>query len=139
MEHDIRKMQEDAKKRQLETQEINSKILAIPENITKEEKIAYAEIAQTLKESINYRLSATDTELIWQYCQIKVMRDRAWREYNRNPERYIRIVTGICSDGKTPKVLVKENEHYKTLIDCNKQLEKILKDLRLTPEARRKK
>ena len=138
MEHDIRKMQEDAKKRQLETQEINSKILAIPENITKEEKIAYAEIVQTLKESINYRLSATDTELIWQYCQIKVMRDRAWREYNRNPERYIRIVTGICSDGKTPKVMVKENEHYKTLIDCNKQLEKILKDLRLTPEARRK-
>ena len=139
MEHNIRKMQEDAKKKQLETQEINSKILAIPENITKEEKIAYAEIVQTLKESINYRLSATDTELIWQYCQIKVMRDRAWREYNRNPERYIRIVTGICSDGKTPKVMVKENEHYKTLIDCNKQLEKILKDLRLTPEARRKK
>ena len=139
MEHDIRKMQEDAKKRQLETQEINSKILAIPENITKEEKISYAEIVQTLKESINYRLSATDTELIWQYCQLKVMRDRSWREYNRNPERYIRIVTGICSDGKTPKVMVKENEHYKTLIDCNKQLEKILKDLRLTPEARRKK
>ena len=67
------------------------------------------------------------------------MRDRAWREYNKNPDRYIRIVTGICSDGKTPKVMVKENEHYKTLIDSNKQLEKILKDLRLTPEARRKK
>lgn len=68
-----------------------------------------------------------------------MMRDRAWREYNKNSERYIRIVTGICSDGKTPKVIVKENEHYKTLIDCNKQFEKILKDLRLTPEARRKK
>ena len=66
------------------------------------------------------------------------MRDRAWREYNKNPDRYIRIVTGICSDGKTPKVMVKENEHYKTLIDCNKQLEKILKDLRLTPEERKK-
>lgn len=135
----IKRMQEDAKKRQLETQEINSKILTIPENLTEDEKIAYAEIVQTLKESITYRLSATDTELIWQYCQIKVMRDRAWREYNKNPDRYIRIVTGICSDGKTPKVMVKENEHYKTLIDCNKQLEKILKDLRLTPEARRKK
>ncbi len=135
----IKRMQEDAKKRQLETQEINSKILTIPESLTEDEKIAYAEIVQTLKESIAYRLSATDTELIWQYCQIKVMRDRAWREYNKNPDRYIRIVTGICSDGKTPKVMVKENEHYKTLIDCNKQLEKILKDLRLTPEARRKK
>ncbi len=45
---------------------------------------------------------------------------------------------GICSDGKTPKVLVKENEYYKTWLETGKQLEKILKDLRLTPEIRRK-
>lgn len=135
----IKEMQENAAKRQKETAEINEKILQIPPHLSDEEKKAYGEIVQTLRESINYRLSSTDTELIWQYCQIKVMRDRAWREYNKNPDRYIRIVTGICSDGKTPKVMVKENEHYKTLQDCNKQLEKILKDLRLTPEARRKK
>ena len=120
------------------TQENNDRILTIPSYLTKEEKVAYSGIVQTLKESIRYRLSSTDAELIWQYCQIKIMRDRAWREYNKNPDRYIRMVTGICSDGKTPKVMVKENEHYKTLIDCNKQLEKILKDLRLTPEARKK-
>lgn len=58
-------------------------------------------------------------------------------EYNKNPERYTRIVTGLCQDGKTPKVMVKENEHYKTLNDCNKQLEKLLKDFRLTPLARK--
>ena len=107
--------------------------------MTEEEKIAYSEISNNLKESIKYRLSHSDVELIWQYCQLKIMRDRAWKEYNKNTDRYIRIVTGICSDGKTPKVLVKENEHYKTLIDCNKQLEKILKDLRLTPDARARK
>lgn len=135
----IKEMQENAVRKQKETAEINERILQIPNNLSEEEKQAYSEIVQTLKESINYRLSATDTELIWQYCQIKVMRDRAWKEYNKNPDRYIRIVTGICSDGKTPKVMVKENEHYKTLQDCNKQLEKILKDLRLTPEMRRKK
>ena len=121
-----------------ETEIINNEILKIPEFLTSEEKTAYSEIVKTLKDSIKYRLSSTDAELIWQYCQIKIMRDRAWKEYNKNPERYIRIVTGICGDGKTPKVMVKENEHYKTLIDCNKQLEKILKDLRLTPEMRRK-
>lgn len=126
-------------KTQAETEKINSEILQIPTYLTEEEKFAYEEIVKTLKESINYRLSYSDAELIWQYCQIKIMRDRAWREYNKNPDRYIRIVTGICSDGKTPKVMVKENEHYKTLIDSNKQLEKILKDLRLTPEARAKK
>lgn len=122
-----------------ETERINNEILQIPNYLTEEEKSAYEEIVKTLKASIKYRLSSTDAELIWQYCQIKIMRDRAWKEYNKNPDRYIRIVTGICSDGKTPKVMVKENEHYKTLIDCNKQLEKILKDLRLTPEMRRKK
>lgn len=133
-----REMIENNKRVALETERINNEILQIPSYLTDEEKVAYSEIVQTLKDSIKYRLSSTDAELIWQYCQIKIMRDRAWREYNKNPDRYIRIVTGICSDGKTPKVMVKENEHYKTLIDCNKQLEKILKDLRLTPEMRRK-
>lgn len=127
------------KQSQIETQKANNEILQAPEFLSDEEKIVYSEIIKSLKESIKYKLSQTDVELIWQYCQIKIMRDRAWREYNKNPDRYIRIVTGICSDGKTPKVMVKENEHYKTLIDCNKQLEKILKDLRLTPEMRRKK
>lgn len=127
------------KQSQIETQKANNEILKVPEFLSDEEKIVYSEIIKSLKESIKYKLSKTDVELIWQYCQIKIMRDRAWREYNKNPDRYIRIVTGICSDGKTPKVMVKENEHYKTLIDCNKQLEKILKDLRLTPEMRRKK
>ncbi len=135
----LKEMQERAKIEKIETKQINEKILQVPNDLVEEEKRVYEEIIDTLKESIDYRLSNTDTELIWQYCQLKIMRDRVWREYNKNPERYIRIVTGICSDGKTPKVMVKENEHYKTLIDCNKQLEKILKDLRLTPEIRRKK
>ena len=138
MEDWQKEMIERNRKNTLEIEENNNEILQIPDYLTDEEKKAYEEIVGSLKESIKYRLSHSDTELIWQYCQIKIMRDRSWREYNKNPERYIRIVTGICSDGKTPKVMVKENEHYKTLIDCNKQLEKILKDLRLTPEARRK-
>lgn len=133
-----KEMIEQNRKNTLDIEQNNNEILKIPSYLTDEEKEAYEEIVTSLKESIKYRLSHSDTELIWQYCQLKIMRDRAWREYNKNPERYIRIVTGICSDGKTPKVMVKENEHYKTLIDCNKQLEKILKDLRLTPEARRK-
>lgn len=95
-------------KTQAETEKINSEILQIPTYLTEEEKFAYEEIVKTLKESINYRLSYSDAELIWQYCQIKIMRDRAWREYNKNPDRYIRIVTGICSDGKLQKLWSKK-------------------------------
>ena len=138
MEKWQKEMIENNKRNEEETKRINEEILQVPEHLTDEEKVAYCEIIKTLKSSIKYRLSSTDEELIWQYCQIKIIRDRAWREYNKSPERYIRIVTGICSDGKTPKVMVKENEHYKTWLDCNKHLEKILKDLRLTPEIRRK-
>ncbi len=138
MEDWKKEMLENSKRLTKEIDENNNEILKIPDYLTNEEKRSYEKIVRSLKESVKYKLSHSDTELIWQYCQIKIMRDRAWREYNKNPDRYIRIVTGICSDGKTPKVMVKENEHYKTLIDCNKQLEKILKDLRLTPEARRK-
>lgn len=131
-------MIENNKRNEEETKRINDEILKVPKYLSDEEKLVYCEIIKTLKSSIKYRLSSTDEELIWQYCQIKIIRDRAWREYNKNPERYIRIVTGICSDGKTPKVMVKENEHYKTWLDCNKHLEKILKDLKLTPEMRRR-
>ncbi len=130
---------ENNRKVTLETKRINDEILQVPGYLTEDEKTTYENIIKDLKESIKYRLTHSDVELIWQYCQLKIMRDRAWKEYNKNPDRYMRIVTGICSDGKTPKVMVKENEHYKTLIDCNKQLEKILKDLRLTPDARNKK
>jgi len=135
----LKEMQDNSIKREKETAEINEKILAIPDNLKDNEKKAYTEIVQTLKVSIKYRLSPTDAELIWQLCQIKIMRDSAWEKWSEKPERYIRIVTGICNDGKTPKVMVKENEHYKILQDCNKQLEKLLTDLRLTPEMRRKK
>ena len=132
---ELKKAWEETERERLEN---NDKILQIPSGLSPEEQAAYGSIAETIKKSIKYRLTSVDAELIWQYCQLKVMRDRAWRAYNLNPERYIRIVTGICPDGKTPKIMVKENEHYKTLQECNRHLEKILKDLRLTPEARRK-
>ena len=132
---ELKKAWEETERERLEN---NDKILQIPSGLSPEEQAAYSSIAETIKKSIKYRLTSVDAELIWQYCQLKVMRDRAWRAYNLNPERYIRIVTGICPDGKTPKIMVKENEHYKTLQECNRHLEKILKDLRLTPEARRK-
>lgn len=91
-----KEMIERNRKNALDIEQNNNEILKIPSYLTDEEKKAYEKIAGSLKDSIKYRLSHSDTELIWQYCQIKIMRDRAWREYNKNPERYIRIVTGIC-------------------------------------------
>lgn len=134
-----KKIKEETKRRQEEMHKHNEAYLTPPPNITEDEKHVYMEVLIGFKESINYYLKLTDKELIWQYCQIKIIRDRAWEAYNKNPDRYVRIVTGICSDGITPKVMIKENEHYKTLIECNKQMEKILKDLKLTPENRSKK
>ncbi len=116
----------------------SNKLLTAPPDLPAEERLVWGEITALIISSTRYKKTSADVELVRQYCQAKIMRDRAWREYNKNPERYIRIVTGICSDGMTPKVLVKENEHYKTWMECNKLMEKLLKDFRLTPEARRK-
>ncbi len=113
-------------------------LLKPPPDLSDAERIVWKEITELIISSTHYKKTTADIELIRQYCQTKIMRDRAWNEFNKNPERYIRIVTGICSDGMTPKVLVKENEHYKTWIECNKLLEKLLKDFRLTPDARRR-
>lgn len=113
--------------------------LIAPQYLSKDEKVIWDEIVEILQKSTSYKKTIADKELLIQYVQLKTMRDNAWKAWQKNPEKYVRIVTGICSDGKTPKIVVKENEHYKILQDSNKQLEKILTDLRLTPKARKPK
>lgn len=101
-----------------------------------EEKRAWEYIVDMLKSGGNYIKTHADIELVTQYAQVKIMRYRAWVEWTKNAERYIKIVTGASADGKTPKITLKENEHYKILNDCNKKLEKLLDDFMLTPKAR---
>lgn len=64
-------------------QAFNRKMLEVPRGLTEEEKGAYKKIAMMLLESIHYKLNAVDMELIWQFCQMKVMRNRAWRNTMR--------------------------------------------------------
>ena len=112
------------------------KLIEPPESLSDEEKEVWTEFISILKNGTQYKKTLADVELIRQYVQHKIMRDRAWIEWNKKPERYIRIVTGLCADGATPKIVVKENEHYRTLNDCNKHIEKLMTDLKLTPEKR---
>lgn len=112
------------------------KLIEPPENLSDEEKEAWLYFVGVLKNGTRYKKTLADVELIQQFVQHKVMRDKAWQEWLKKPERYIRIVTGICTDGTTPKIVVKENEHYRILNDCNKYIEKLWRDLKLTPEAR---
>ncbi len=122
----------------LKNLEESHRFLDVPKDLSAEEKEAWEYITKILKEGGSYIKKLADVELVTQYMQIKVTRDRAWKEWNQKPEKYIKIVTGICSDGKTPKVMVKENEHYKIFTECNKQLEKLLDDFKLTPKQRTK-
>ena len=98
---------------------MDENILNPPINLTEEEKIVWDEFVTMLNSSTNYKKIMTDKELVLQYVQLKIIRDKAWISWIQNPERYVRIVTGICSDGKTPKIMVKENEHYKTYMESN--------------------
>ena len=111
-------------------------VLEPPNDLTDEEKQAWEEFVEILNNGTRYRKILADVELVRQYVQHKVMRDKAWSEWNKKPERYIRIVTGVCADGTTPKIVVKENEHYRILNDCNKYIERLLCDLKLTPDKR---
>jgi phage terminase small subunit len=131
---DLERQQAVARRR--EEIRLSNELLKAPPDLSEEERIVWEEIATLISLSTRYEKTAADTELLRQYVQTKLLRDRAWAEYNKNPERYMRIVTGMCADGQTPKLMVRENEHYKTLADCNKQLEKLLKHFMLTPAAR---
>ena len=105
-------------------------------DLSEAEKVVWAEITDILRESTKTKISDADHELIRQYCQLTVTRNRAWVEYNKKPERYTKIVTGLCGDGKTPKIVLKDNEHYKTWLECNKHLEMLLKEMELNPKSR---
>ena len=107
-----------------------------PPDLSEDEKQVWAEITDLLRESKSSKVSDADHELIRQYCQLTVTRNRSWREYGLKPERYTKIVTGICQDGKTPKIVIKDNEHYKTWLECNKHLELLIKELELDPKSR---
>ncbi len=123
-------------KSNLSPHEESYKLVKPPEDLSTDEREAWEYFIGVLKNGTRYKKALADVELIRQFVQFKVMRDRAWLEWNKKPERYIRIVTGICADGTTPKIVVKENEYYRTLNDCNRHIEKLWKDLKLTPETR---
>ena len=124
----------DKKKRHL-PRHISAEFIP-PRDLSEMEKEVWVEITDILRESSTTKISDADHELIRQYCQLTVARNRAWEAYNKKPERYTKIVTGICGDGKTPKVVLKDNEHYKTWLECNKQLESLLKEMELNPKSR---
>jgi len=107
-----------------------------PPDLRDDEKLVWDEVTCILRESKSSKVSDADHELIRQYCQLTVTRNRSWHEYNLKPERYTKIVTGICADGKTPKIVLKDNEHYKTWMECNKHLELLIKELELNPKSR---
>jgi len=112
------------------------KLIEPPENLTEIEREVWMDFVEMLKSGTRYKKTLADVELIRQYVQHRIMRDNAWQKWNEKPERYIRVVTGLCADGSTPKIIVKENEHYRILNDCNKYIEKLLCDLQLTPHKR---
>ena len=107
-----------------------------PPDLSASELLVWQEITEILREFRGTKLSDADHELIRQYCQLTVTRNRAWAAYDEKPERYTKIVTGLCKDGKTPKIVLKDNEHYKTWLECNKHLDALLKEMELNPKSR---
>ena len=106
-----------------------------PEDFSEEEKAIWLEICEAVKDTW-YEKKAGDRLVCYEYVKVRIMRDRAMAAWNEKPERYVKIVTGISPDMKTPKIVIKENEHYAIMLDCNKQINKLLTDLRLTPKSR---
>jgi len=130
----------ESKKIELQRQalrERSSRLLDTPQDLTAEEKSAWEYLANMLRDAERILLVA-DLELVYQFVQCKVMRDRAWVEWNKNPDKYTLFVTGLCADGETPKVVIKENEYYAILNESNKRIEKILDILKLSYTSRRK-
>ena len=115
---------------------LQANIYNTPDGFTKDEEQIWLEICEAVKDA-PYYTRAGDRLLLYEYVKIRIMRERAMKAWNEKPERYIKIVTGISQDGLTPKITIKENEHYKIMLDCNRQIQSILGELRITPKSRK--
>jgi len=109
---------------------------APPKDLSDAELVVWLELADILRDLHGTKISDADHELMRQYCQLTVTRNRAWSEFNKKPEFYTRIVTGLEADKQTPKVVVKENEYYKTWLECSKRLDALMKEMELNPKSR---
>jgi hypothetical protein len=116
--------------------EESKKRLVVPSDFDEREKAAWEVAAEMLRER-NEVVTFADLELIRQYARIRVMGDMAYNNWLANPERITRVVTGIAADKVTPKVTLKENEHYMTYMECDKRMQEILIELKLTPKAKK--
>ncbi|MDR1101049.1 MAG: P27 family phage terminase small subunit [Clostridiales bacterium] len=123
---EVMKMNEEEQKLQ--------ELYAAPTDFSDNEKKIWTEILEGVK-SIGYKMRYSIRLEMYEYVKLRIMRDKAMKAWNENPERYVKIVTGIAPDMKTPKITIKENEHYAIMLDCNKQIQKILDELKLTPKA----
>lgn len=108
------------KKAQENLDKSNKMLIEVPNDLNEQEKIIWIEFANLLISSSNNIKTAADKEMIRQYVYFKILRDTAWIEWSKNPELTVKIVTGVDKDGKTPKVTLKDNQHYSIFTDSNK-------------------
>jgi len=75
-----KKKENETKKRWQESEKLrieeNNKLLQISSDLPDDERAIFVKIIEGFKQSIKYRLTETDTELIMQFCQLKIMRDK---------------------------------------------------------------
>jgi len=107
-----------------------------PADLTEEEAAVWREISEIARSSRTTKVSDADKELLRQFCQLSVLRNYAWAEYIKKPERILKIAVGLSQDKVTPKIVLKENEYYLTWNECNKALVQLLRELELTPKHR---
>ena len=131
---DEKKEREEFQKR---LDESNKILLEVPNDLNEGEKVVWNEFANLLIAGSNKIKTQADKEMLRQLVYFKALRDTAWQEWNKNPELHIKVITGVDRDGKTPKITIKENQHYGIFTDSNKQIERILDDLGLSFKVRR--
>jgi len=128
------KRQLEERRKEIEKSKIE--MIVPPADFDEKERTAW-EIAASMLRERHAVVTHADLELMRQYARIRVIGDIAYRAWLANPERLTRIITGVAADKVTPKVVLKENEHYTTFMECDKRLQEILEEMELTPKAKK--
>lgn len=121
--------------REKETPVYASQNFIPPPTLTKAELEVWEWLVGIFRETINCRVSDADVHLMEEYCRAKVASNEAHERILKNPNYYVIVPLGKDRNGDI-KTTAKPNPDYKIRTDSVKLVDKLWRELGLSPVAR---
>jgi P27 family predicted phage terminase small subunit len=107
-----------------------------PKSLNKSEKVIWDDLVKILKSIHGSYISDADIMTMEIYCKNKAEYDKACKDWEKNPEMYIKVGSGNYEFDGTEKIQLKTNPAYTIKRDFSKIMLQYLDQLGISPLGR---